>query len=73
MDCQCKKSKGVLFGLPIPNLQVILNNIVRLIYSQYFKSFDYVTGLLLILHQLHPLDPIREQLKLILLQKIQTM
>lgn len=73
MDCQCKKSKGVLFGLPIPNLQVILNNIVRLIYSQYFKSFDYVTGLLLILHQLHPLDPIREQLKLILLQKIQIM
>lgn len=73
MDCQCKKSKGVLFGLPIPNLQVILNNIVRLIYSQYFKSVDYVTGLLLILHQLHPLDPIREQLKLILLQKIQTM
>lgn len=58
MECQCKKSKGVVFGLPIPNLQVILNNIVRLIYSQYFKSFDYVTGLLLILHQLHPLDPI---------------
>lgn len=73
MECQCQKSKGVLFGLPIPNLQVILNNIVRLIYSQYFKSVDYVTGLLLILHQLHPLHPIREQLKLILLQKIQTM